>query len=88
MYLWLWCKVLVFLLTCVFVFVLLFVLMLTGHCMKNGLLYFCAYDVKYFCCGDFWYFFVILSLCVYVDGVSIEKKVVLLCVCGTKYFCF
>ena len=33
-------------------------------------------------------FFVILSLCVYVDGVSIEKGVVLLCVCDTKYFCF
>ena len=62
-YLWLWCKVLVFLLTCAFVLVLLFVLMLTGHCMKNGLLYFCAYDVKYFCSGDFLYFFfVILSL--------------------------
>ena len=53
--------------------------------MKNKLLYFCAYD---FCSGDFWYFFVILSLCVYVDGVSIEKGVVLLCVCDTKYFCF
>ena len=33
-------------------------------------------------------FFVILSFCVYVDGVSIEKGVVLLCVCDAKYFCF
>ena len=33
-------------------------------------------------------FFVILSLCVYVDGVSMEKGVVLLCVCDTKYFSF